>query len=165
MQLHGEKLFQKAAFVAEAAQDRVAKAFESGRHIEDKHFAVLGRGPARFRIRNVKTEPKITQGGLVEENRNALVMGMVGDALAKQVASAFEKYGFAGFHHDFLVGKAKHLRSFGYENEGVFRYEYIARLLFDALMVLSEVELASLKEAAIRRIGEIAWDSEQVRCR
>ena len=89
---------------------------------------------------------------------------MIGDTLTKQVAPAFEKYGFARLHYDFLIGKAKLLRSFGNENEGVLRHEYIARLLFDALMVFAETESADLQEAAVGIADKIARNAEQVRC-
>jgi len=165
LQLHSEELFQKVSLVAETAQDCISKTFESGRHFEDKHFAILRRRRSGIRIRNIEAEPEILQGRLVEENRDTLVVGMIGDTFAKQVAPSFEEYRFARFHHDLLMGKPKHFRSFGYENEGVFRHEYIARLLFDALMVFAEAEFAGLKEAAVRRFGKISWNTEQVRCR
>lgn len=89
---------------------------------------------------------------------------MIGDTLAKQVASPFEKYGFARLHYDFSIWKAKLLRSLGHEYERMLCHEYIARLLFDALMVFPKAESAHLQESAVGIAGKIAWDAEQIRC-
>ena len=85
---------------------------------------------------------------------------MIGYTLAKQVASAFKKYGFACLDYDFLIGKAKLLRPSRNKNECVLRHEYIARLLFDALMVFSETEPAGLQEAAIWVANKIVRNIE-----
>lgn len=160
LQFHREELFQKAPLVAEAAQDRIPKAFESGRHLEDEHFVVLGSRRVGIRVRNVEAEPEILQGRFVEENRNALVSRILGHAFAKQVASPFEKDRFARLHYDFLLGESKHLRSLGNENKRVLSHEYVARLLFDALVIFAEAELAGLKKAAVGRFGKVSWNAE-----
>ena len=113
-----------------------------------------------IRIQNIEAQPEILQSRLVEENRNALVSRILGDAFAEKIASALEKYGFAGFHDDFLFRKAEYLCSLGDENEGVLCHEHVARLLLNPLMVFTKTEPADLQEAAVGSFCKIARDAE-----
>lgn len=153
LQLDREETLQKAALVVEATHDRLPKMVQGRRHFEDHHFIVRGRRRTGIHIRTRYNgiEPEAPQSGFVEENRNALVFGVLGHTRAKKVASAFEENGFARLHDDLLFGKTKDLRSLGNEYKCVLRHEYVARLLFDALMVFAEAKPARLKEAAIGR--------------
>ena len=67
---------------------------------------------------------------------------------------------FACFNYDFLLRKAKDLRSFGNEDKSVLGHEDVARLLLDALMVFAKAKSARLKETAIGRIGKVSRNAE-----
>ena len=116
-------------------------------------------------IRRFETKPKLSQGGFVEKEGNAFVFGMLSHALAKQVAAAFEENSFARFYDDFPLRKAKDLGAFGDKDERVLSDEYVARLLFDTLMIFAEAETARLEKTAMRRVGKIARDSKKIGCR